>query len=61
MYDGGVSETTAVPLAGQSPLAWSPNGNNLLVVRKDVEIWKLGQRVSFVVDLGLAPRMSCRW
>jgi len=42
-YDGGESDPTVGLLVGQSRMAWSPDGKKLLVVRKGVEIWRVGQ------------------
>jgi hypothetical protein len=43
IYNGGVSETPVESFPGPSSMAWSPDGKNLLVVRRDVEIWRLGR------------------
>jgi WD40 repeat protein len=43
MYDGGESNLAVGPLGGPSRLAWSLDGKQLLVVRKGVEVWRLGQ------------------
>jgi WD40 repeat protein len=42
LYDGGVSDTSVGPVDGQSRMAWSPDGHHLLVVRRAVEVWRLG-------------------
>jgi hypothetical protein len=44
IYNDGVSETPVEPFPGPSPMAWSPDGKHLLVVRSGaVEVWPVGQ------------------
>jgi WD40 repeat protein len=44
IYNGGVSETPVESFPGPSPMAWSPDGKHLLVVRSgEVEVWQVGQ------------------
>jgi WD40 repeat protein len=43
IYNGGESDPEVGLVGRPSPMAWSPDGTHLLVVRRDVEVWRLGQ------------------
>jgi WD40 repeat protein len=41
IYNGGESDPEVGPVGRPSPMAWSPDGKHLLVVRRGVEVWRL--------------------